>query len=147
MSLRPNPRCRLKMHRPPRANFPCSRNLDSRRHILQTPATKKPGWQFRVKSTSMPLPPLPVNLPWLPARILTTFLDHNDADQDVDVTFNTLGGRVEGFGGKCSPKNQQPQDTTVMRMSIQDSEANTADNSHSLSGIKVASLIHSFDNA
>jgi hypothetical protein len=66
--------------------------------------------------------------------------DHDD-DQDHEDTLHSFTDSVTS-----SLQYQQPQHTTVMHMSRQDSDANTTDNSQS-SGIKISSLIHSFDNA
>jgi hypothetical protein len=69
-----------------------------------------------------------------------------DFDQELDLTLDTSGSVLKDSVTRNLP-NQQPQETTVMHMSIPDSEATTIDNSHSLSGIKISSLINSFDNA
>jgi hypothetical protein len=73
-------------------------------------------------------------------------LDHNDADQEMNITFDTSVSILKDSVTRNLPIHQ-PQETTVMHMSIPDSEATTIDNSHSLSGIKISSLINSFDNA
>jgi hypothetical protein len=73
-------------------------------------------------------------------------LDHNDADQEMNITLDTSGSVLKDSVTRNLPI-YQPQETTAMHMSTPDSEATTIDNSHSLSGIKISSLINSFDNA
>jgi hypothetical protein len=59
-------------------------------------------------------------------------LDHNDADQEMNITLDTLGSVLKDSVTRNLPIHQ-PQETTVMLMSIPDSEATT--------------MINSFDNA